>query len=58
MILNITQNGKRQAKDVTSLDEHGPASLQELSSDIGVEEYKVRDAAAKLANDGFLRKEE
>ena len=68
MILNITQNGKRQAKDVqgkgieqsilTSLDEHGPASLQEVSSDIGVEEYKVRDAAAKLANDGFLRKEE
>ena len=37
MILNITQNGKRQAKDVqgkgieqsilTSLDEHGPASV-------------------------------
>ena len=68
MLLNITQTGKRQAKDVqgkgieksilTSLDEHGPASLDELARDIGVPEPKIREAAVKLANQGLLRKEE
>ena len=68
MLLNITQNGKRQSKDVqgkgieqsilNSLDEHGPATLDELAREIGVPEPKVREAAVKLANNGLLRKEE
>ena len=68
MILNITQSGKRQAKEIggkgveqsilSTLDENGPASLDELARDIGVPEPKIREAAVKLANQGLLRKEE
>tara|TARA_B100000949_G_scaffold234745_1_gene254839 strand:+ start:2437 stop:2643 length:207 start_codon:yes stop_codon:yes gene_type:complete len=68
MILNITQSGKRQAKEIggkgveqsilSTLDENGPASLDELARDIGIPEPKVREAAIRLANNGHLRKED
>ncbi len=68
MILTLTSSGKNRARDIggkgieqsilSALDENGPASLEELTHDIGEDLVTVKDTAAQLANNGFVRKEE
>ena len=68
MQLALTNIGRRKAKDVqgkgvdqsilATLEENGPASVEELSKDLNVNVNVVKDNAAKLANQGFIRKEE
>lgn len=68
MIVNLTQMGRRKAKDImskgpeqtilASLEEHGPASLEELSKDLSIDLGTLKAIAAKLANQGLIKKEE
>jgi|TARA_B100000749_G_C18417541_1_gene462025 DNA-binding MarR family transcriptional regulator len=68
MILTLTVSGKRKAKDVlgkgieqsilSTLEENGPATIEELSRDIAVAEYKVKEAAARLATGNYLTRED
>ena len=68
MILTLTVSGKRKAKDVlgkgieqsilSTLEENGPATIEELAKDIAVAEHKVKEAAAKLATSNYLTRED
>jgi DNA-binding MarR family transcriptional regulator len=68
MILTLTVSGKRKAKDVlgkgieqsilSTLEENGPATIEELAKDIAVAEHKVKEAAAKLATGNYLTRED
>jgi len=68
MIISLTGSGKSRAREIyghgveqsilSALDENGPASLDELTHDIGIDIVTVKDTAAKLANKGFVRKED
>jgi len=68
MILTLTTSGRRKAKDVmgkgieqsilSTLEENGPATIEELAKDIAIAEFKVKEAAAKLANGNYLTRED
>ena len=68
MILNLTATGKKKARDIqgkgieqsvlASIDENGPASLEELSRDVNTDMGTMKNVAIKLANSGFIRKED
>lgn len=68
MQLALTNTGRRKAKDImgkgvdqsilSTLEENGPASVDELSKDLNINVNTIKDNAAKLANQGLIRKEE
>ena len=68
MILTLTKSGKRKAKDIAttgpeasvlaSLEENGPSELKDIAQDVNTTERNVKQTAAKLANRGFVTRDE
>ena len=68
MELTLTQSGKRKAKDISgkgpessllsALEENGPSDISDLAKDLNTSQKSVKKTATKLAEKGFIRKDE